>query len=114
MKGCEMKLNQLNDDCGQRAAARNLTGACLASCQKAHARVKRAKDAIFAESRAALGAHEHLLRLALNEAEALAWQTAYPHLVFPDLATEKVRAVIAWDSRQQARRHSAPMAMLAA
>jgi hypothetical protein len=42
-----------------------------------------------------------MLRLALNEAEALAWQTLYPHLVFPDLAAEKVRGVAAWNSRQQ-------------
>jgi len=33
---------------------------------------------------------------ALNEAEAAAWQTMFPHLVFPALATEKVQAAIAW------------------
>jgi len=108
-----MKLNPLNDKREWRGAARNLTGACLASCQKVLARIKKAKEVIFAESHAALGTHEHLLRLALNEAEALAWQTAYPHLVFPDLATEKVRAVIAWESRQ-ARQRSTPTTSLAA
>jgi len=48
-----------------------------------------------------LDSQEHLLELALNEAEALAAQTGYPHLVFPVLAAEKVRSVAAWDARQQ-------------
>ena len=108
-----MKLNPLNDNCEQRGATRNLTGACLASCQKVLARIKKVKDVIFAESHAAAGTNAHLLRLALNEAEGLAWQTAYPHLVFPDLATEKVQAVIAWETRQ-ARQRSVPMTSLAA
>ncbi len=42
----------------------------------------------------------HLIRLALNEAEALAWQTEYPHLVFPALAEEKIAAIQQWHSRQ--------------
>ena len=54
----------------------------------------------------ALRAQEHLLRLVLNEAEAAAWQTAYPDLVFPMLATEKVQAVIAWDAKRQALRRA--------
>jgi hypothetical protein len=68
--------------------------------------MKKAKEAIFAESRDALKTQEQLLRLALNEAEALAWQTMYPHLVFPTLATEKVQAVVAWDARQRSVRRS--------
>jgi hypothetical protein len=71
---------------------------CLATCRKALARVK---EAIFDESRQMLRANEQLLRLTLNEAEALAWQTAYPHLVFPTLATEKVQAVARWEKRQR-------------
>ena len=60
-----------------------------------------AKEAIFAESRGALDAQERMVRLALNEAEAVAWQTKYPHLVFPALATEKVQAVAAWNNHQR-------------
>jgi hypothetical protein len=37
----------------------------------------------------------------LNEAEALAWQTAYPHLLFPSLAVEKIQSVAAWQARQR-------------
>ena len=46
----------------------------------------------------------HLLRQALNEAEAIAWQTGFPQLVFPSLALEKARAVATWENRQQAMR----------
>ena len=46
-----------------------------------------------------------LLRQALNEAEAIAWQTGFPQLVFPSLALEKARAVANWESRQRTMRH---------
>jgi hypothetical protein len=75
--------------------------ACLASCRKAFARVAAVRQAIFDESRRVMQVNEKLVRLALNEAEALAWQTAYPHLVFPALATEKVQAVAHWDEHQR-------------
>lgn len=88
--------------------------ACVASCQKILAQINRTKAAIFAESRHALRAPERLLRLALNEAEAVAWQTAYPHLVFPTLATEKVQAVVAWNKTQQSMRRANPVPALAA
>jgi hypothetical protein len=40
-------------------------------------------------------------QLALNEAEALAWQTEFPQLFFPDLAVEKIQAVARRQTRQQ-------------
>jgi hypothetical protein len=64
-------------------------------------RVNHAKEAVLAEWSSALRTQQHALRLALNEAEALAWETMYPHLVFPTLATEKVQAVAAWSDHQQ-------------
>lgn len=81
-----------------------LRQACLGSCQKVLSQVTRAKAAIFAEARAALASQERLLHLALNEAEAQAWQTGYPHLFFPTLATEKIQAIAAWNVRQQSLR----------
>lgn len=42
-----------------------------------------------------------LLRLALNEAEALAWEIELPHLVYPVLAEEKARALFNWRLRQR-------------
>lgn len=109
-----MKLNQWDESRAKPGVGRTFAKACLASCQKVLTQIKKVKDGIFEESHAAFGTHEHLLRLALNEAEALAWQTAYPHLVFPDLATEKVRAVIAWENRQQALGQGVPIVTLAA
>src|SRR6185295_510665 len=75
--------------------------ACLASCRKLLARVEETKTAIMTEFREAVGEDQRLLQLALNEAEGLAWQTEYPHLLFPALATEKAQAAVAWHARQQ-------------
>ena len=41
-----------------------------------------------------------MLRSVLNEAEALAWQTPYPHLLFPVLAQEKAESARQWAERQ--------------
>jgi hypothetical protein len=92
-----MKSNNTEQNRKNAEGGTTFKNACLASCQKILARIAGAKEAIFHESFAALKTHEHLLRLALNEAEAAARQTMYPHLVFPALAMEKVQAVIAWD-----------------
>lgn len=45
-----------------------------------------------------------LAELALKEAEALAFQTAVPLLVFPALAEEKIRTVRHWQRRQDSLR----------
>ena len=62
--------------------------------------IQKTKDAILGEFRVKPEAHEQMLRLALNEAEALAWQTEFPQLVFPTLAMEKAQSVAAWHRRQ--------------
>ena len=74
----------------------------MTTCRKALAQLARVKEKILRESRAALESQENLVRLALNEAESLASQTGYAHLVFPMLAVEKVQAVSTWNARQQA------------
>ncbi|MEW6302859.1 MAG: hypothetical protein AB1705_05265 [Verrucomicrobiota bacterium] len=56
---------------------------------------------------------KHLLHLVLNEAEALAWQTGVPHLVFPALALEKVHALAEWQARQEAIRRRNELAFAA-
>jgi hypothetical protein len=76
----------------------------LALCRQIVAQIRNAKAAILAEFRDGLEEHRHLLRLAVNEAEALAWQTDYPHLLFPALAAEKARAVATWHLRQRSLR----------
>ncbi|HEX7577522.1 MAG TPA: hypothetical protein VF430_05745, partial [Verrucomicrobiae bacterium] len=61
----------------------------------------KSRDAILAEARETLKVQDRMLRLALNEAEALAWQTLYPHLVFPALAAQKIQGVAAWNNHQR-------------
>lgn len=100
----KMKLNHPNKNRENSVSGAGFKKNCLASCQKILAQIKEAKETIFTESYRALKTHERLLRLALNEAEALAWQTMYPQLVFPTLATEKAQAVAAWNTRQQSVR----------
>ncbi len=102
-------MNALNRKTVNRFAA-----GCVASCQKLLAQVARVRNAIQTEFRETLKVNDQLLRLALNEAEALAWQTDYPHLLFPTLAQEKVQAVAAWNHHQQRVRRSAGRARLAA
>jgi hypothetical protein len=70
-------------------------------CRKAIAQIDQAKTAIVSEFQTGLEEHAKLLRLAVNEAEALAWQTDYPHLFFPTLATEKAQAVATWHAHQR-------------
>lgn len=81
--------------------AHRSTTACADCFRKLLTGIATAKKALLAEFQTQFGASEHLLRLALNEAEALAWQTNYPHLVFPTLAVEKARSVLEWSGRQQ-------------
>ncbi len=81
--------------------ANTFRGACANSCKRILARLAKAKAAILAEARDTLKVQDHLVRFALNEAEALASQTSYPHLVFPALAEEKVRSVAAWEKHQR-------------
>jgi hypothetical protein len=59
--------------------------------------LRTAVEAEFSQLRDRNG---HLLRLTLNEAEALAAQTAFPNLVFPVLAEEKLSALKSWHQRQ--------------
>lgn len=57
---------------------------------------------------------QHLIRLALNEAEALAAQTGVSELVLPALAEEKVSALKKWATRQEQLRKSGARWSLAA
>ncbi|HTQ49075.1 MAG TPA: hypothetical protein VMJ12_00085 [Candidatus Acidoferrales bacterium] len=101
-----MKRKHANQNGSSGPGVTTLKRACLAACGKVLGRIAGAKQMIFNESRGALREQERLLRLALNEAEAVAWQTGYPELVFPALATEKVQAVAAWDAKLQKLRRT--------
>ncbi len=107
-----MKANETKQtSVGNQHSLRQL---CLASCRMLWARIQQVKTAVLSEFREKLEEHEHLLKLALNEAEALAWQTDYPHLVFPTLAAEKAEAVAKWHARQRALQRADTTLALAA
>ncbi len=72
---------------------------CVQSCKRLLVGIKQTRNRIANEFHET---HGQLVQLALNEAEALAWQTTYPHLLFPALAVEKVQAVATWQNRQRA------------
>jgi exonuclease I len=55
-----------------------------------------------------------VLQLALNEAEAIAWQTGFPHLLFPLLAMEKAQAAASWLARQTSIQRGQPILAFAA
>jgi hypothetical protein len=96
-----MKTKTTQEREGTASFASAFKNVCVASCRNILVQIAAAKEAIFTDSFKELGAHEHLLRLALNEAEAVSWETKYPQLIFPGLATEKVQSVMAWAAQQQ-------------
>jgi hypothetical protein len=101
----EMKTNltEINE-----STRRDFATVCLDSCRKLLDRIEKVKQAILDEFHDTVSAHNQMLRLAVNEAEALAWETDYPHLVFPALAHEKAEQVTSWEARQQKIRRSQP------
>ena len=77
---------------------------CVASCRKILAQIEDVREQVAGEFRGQLEEHKHVLDLALNEAEALAWESGYPQLIFPVLATEKASAITSWHLRQRSLR----------
>ena len=90
-------------------AVRTIADRCRQSCQNLLAGIEQAKNKIINEFRPTRESQENLFKQAVNEAEALAWQTPYPHLFFPSLAVEKVQAVASWQTRQQLLRQRQPL-----
>ncbi|HEY1171334.1 MAG TPA: hypothetical protein VGH19_08210 [Verrucomicrobiae bacterium] len=95
-----------NSVCGHIAA--------IGACQKVLNAIEQARENLKSKFNNLREDHDHMVQLALNEAEALAWETTYPHLLFPTLAEEKVQAVNTWAVRQNAVRHGHRLAALAA
>jgi hypothetical protein len=109
-----MKTNNENVTENKVSAQSNFSDRCVASCRKLLAQLEEVKEQVVAEFRDRLDDHQHVLELAVNEAEALAWQTGFPQLFFPTLATEKARAVTGWYLRQQSiRERTSPMLIAA-
>jgi hypothetical protein len=81
----------------------------IASGQRLIVGIEQAKRELAAEHKFELP--ERLFRVALNEAEALAWETEYSQLVFPTLAEEKIEAMSAWYSDGEALHSNYAMAI---
>ncbi len=107
-----MTSNQTHEGGPSPHVSHTIAHLCLKSCQKVLAQIRKVKGAFLNEWRARLREHQQMLRLALNEAEALAWQTDYPHLLFPTLAAEKAQGVLDWVRRQEDVRRQAPLRLL--
>ena len=93
-----MKTNREQNNVVETKA---LKGACASAVKNVAQRIDAVKREVFAEFQTALGANDQLLRLALIEADALARQTEFPHLIFPLLAAEKARNAARWQFHQQ-------------
>jgi len=90
------------------------TAACLGACERIANEIREVKGRIFSEFKGAFQNQELMLQLALAEADALARQTEYPHLLFPLLATEKLQVAVQRQSRQQQVLRNSPIYALAA
>ena len=75
--------------------------ACLRSCRRLANEVNRVRRSLVQNFTHAPGDVRRAVEAALNEAEALAWQTPFPHLVYPVLAEEKVATAERWAGRQR-------------
>ncbi len=99
---------------GRLEAKMNFSSRCVDCYRKVLTQIADVKEQVVAEFRDQLDGHKHVLDLALNEAEALAWETGFPQLLFPTLATEKANAVTGWHRRQQhLRQRTAPLHQVA-
>jgi hypothetical protein len=99
-----MKTNTLQNQ--SLSSNRPLLAACSACGKKLMAAIQNVRTSLLNEFRQTAFAQEHVLLLAMNEAEALAHETGFPLLTFPSLAREKVQAVAAWQFRQQTVRRN--------
>jgi len=93
-----MKTNRIENNQSNQNA---FTAFCAEYCRRLLTEIQRTKQDLVNQFRKAFAGQEQLLRLALNEAEALAFLTDFPHLVFPDLAMEKVQTAANWSTHQK-------------
>ena len=89
---------------GKSVPQMNFGVRCVASCRKLLAQLEDVREQVVDEFRGRVAEHQRVLDLALNEAEALAWESGFPQLMFPVLATEKATAIAGWHVRQQSLR----------
>ncbi|MEW6157770.1 MAG: hypothetical protein AB1813_10075 [Verrucomicrobiota bacterium] len=96
-----MKSNRLVENVRRTAASRSVRPELP---QKYSKLLADARAQLESEFRPLRDQDPRIFHLTLNEAEALAWETKVPHLVFPTLASEKLNRLNAWLKRQAALR----------
>ncbi len=96
-----MNTNRVENNQLSRFNENPFTAFCANYCRKLLTEIQNTRKDLINQFRKAFAGQEQLLRLALNEAEALAFLTDYPHLVFPALAMEKVQGVANWQTHQK-------------
>ena len=96
-----MKTIERSENLNGLRAGTAFSKACQECYDAIMEQIRGARETILAEARKTLHIQERFLRLAVNEAEGVAWQTMYPQLVFPDLAKEKIQRVLQWSRRQR-------------
>jgi len=106
-------MNHKNESlAGRIGPTTNLSTVCLNSCRNLIAKIDILKQRLFREYSAEVAGSDRVLKGALNEAESLAWQTPFPHLLFPVLAQEKAMEATQW-ARHQQLAHGIEMAFAA-
>ena len=100
-------MKRTNNYSQENSATDRALERCRHACDAIRHAMVRAKERVLNEYAHLAEENLRVLRLALNEAEALAWQTDYPHLFFPTLAVEKAQAAVAWHRRQRVVRRAA-------
>ncbi|HWV98822.1 MAG TPA: hypothetical protein VNZ64_03925 [Candidatus Acidoferrum sp.] len=85
----------------RESRAKTVTAACVKACRSLLHQLQSVKEAVMREFESPKREQGQMLQSALNEAEALAWQTPYPHLLFPVLAREKAESARQWAERQR-------------
>lgn len=97
-------INKLTSDSqpGEPGSFGRLRAACACCYQGMLRRLTAVKARVEREFGLEMAGYELLLKGAINEAEAVAWQTPYPHLVFPVLAEEKAAEARQWAGHQRA------------
>jgi hypothetical protein len=96
-----MKTIERNENLNGLSAGTAFSKACRECYDVIMEQMQKVRETILAEARKTFHIQERFLRLAVNEAEGVAWQTMYPQLVFPDLAMEKIQRMLQWSRRQR-------------
>jgi hypothetical protein len=64
-------------------------------CRDLVGAIVKLKSRLIAKYERSHPGRSHVIRQAVTEAEALAWETAFPHLFLPDFAEARVAEIVA-------------------